>query len=237
MANIALVESTEFTDAWHRFYTNNKQAAYFKDSRVTTHPIEVPINSTADFFSVFDDITYEKGSSVLKQLAHFVGYENHRLGVSNYLKKHAFGNTTLQDFIDAQSETAGRNLSDWSQQWLYKAGFNELTAQFECVDGRISELSITQTAPEEYPQLRQHRVQVALYQLNQDRLSVGSIFDVEIAGELTLVNEAVDADCPAFVFPNHDDYGYARVVLDNAAITAIDGRVHQLEDPLATGYH
>jgi len=233
MANIALVESTEFTDAWHRFFTDNKQAAYFKDSRVTTHPIEVPINSTADFFAVFDAITYQKGSSVLKQLAHFVGYENHRLGVSNYLKKHAYGNTTLQDFVDAQSETAGRNLEDWSQQWLYKAGFNELSAQFECEGTQISELIIRQSASEEYPQLRQHRVQVALYQLQEDKLTVGSVFDVEVGGERTIVNEAVGADCPAFVFPNHDDWGYARVVLDSSAISVINGRLQQLEDPLA----
>ena len=233
MANIALIESTEFTDAWHRFFTDNKQAAYFKDSRVTTHPIEVPINSTADFFSVFDAITYQKGSSVLKQLAHFVGYENHRVGVSNYLKKHAYGNTTLQDFVDAQSESAGRNLNDWSQQWLYKAGFNELSAQFECSENRISELIIKQSAPEEHPQLRQHRVQVVLYHLRQDRLMVGSVFDVEVDGERTEVSEAVGADCPVFVFPNHDDWGYARVVLDDAAISAIEGRLQQLEDPLA----
>ena len=233
MANIALIESTEFTDAWHRFFTENKQAAYFKDSRVTTHPIEVPINSTAEFFSVFDAITYQKGSSVLKQLAHFVGYENHRVGVSNYLKKHAFGNTTLQDFIDAQGQAADRNLDNWSQQWLYKAGFNELAAQFECEDKRITELSIRQSAPKEYPQLRQHRVGVALYHVTDGKLAIGKVFDVEIENAITIVKEAVGADCPAFVFPNHDDWGYARVVLDDVAIDAIDGRIQQLDDPLA----
>jgi len=233
MSNISLVETTEFTDAWHRFYTDNKQAAYFKDSRVTTHPIEVPVNSTADFFKVFDAITYQKGSSVLKQLAHLVGYENFRTGVSNYLKQHAYGNTTLQDFIDAQSAASGRNLDEWSRQWLYEAGFNELSAHFSCADGRITNLSIRQTAPADHPQLRQHRVDVALYMLDGDKLSVGPVCDVEIAGEETAVDEAIGAECPAFVFPNHDDWGYARVVLDDGAIYAIKGRIRQLEDPLA----
>jgi aminopeptidase N len=74
---------------------------------------------------------------------------------------------------------------------------------------------------------------VALYQLHQDRLMVGSVFDVEVEGERTVVSEAIGADCPAFVFPNHDDWGYARVVLDDAAISVIDGRLQQLQDPLA----
>ncbi len=233
MANIALVESTEFKDAWHRFFTADKQSAYRKDSRVTTHPIQVPINSTADFFSVFDEITYEKGSSVLKQLAHFVGYENHRLGVSNYLKEHAYGNTTLQDFIDAQSSSSGLDLDRWSQQWLYQAGFNELTAKFDCEDGLIKELTIHQSAAGAHPQLRQHRVQVALYQLSEDELSLGTIFDVNIGGELTAVSGATGEPCPALVFPNHDDWTYARVVLDETAIKVIEGRIQQLHDPLA----
>ena len=124
----------------------DKQQAYRKDSRVTTHPIQVPINSTADFFSVFDEITYEKGSSVLKQLAHYVGYENHRQGVSNYLKEHAYGNTTLQDFIDAQAVSSGMQLDEWSIQWLYQAGFNELAAEFDCSDDRVTSLNILQSA-------------------------------------------------------------------------------------------
>jgi aminopeptidase N len=233
MANIALVESTEFTDAWHRFFTENKKYAYYKDSRVTTHPIQVPINSTADFFSVFDAITYQKGSSVLKQLAHFVGYENHRIGVSNYLKEHSYGNTTLQDFIDAQSASSGLDLERWSQQWLYQAGFNELAAQFECSDGQLTQLNIVQTAPDAHPQLRQHRVQVALYQLIEDRLTLGDTFDVNVDGEQTSVSEAIGALCPVLVFPNHDDWAYAGVVLNEQDIDVIKGRIQHLQDPLA----
>ena len=233
MAQIAMVESTEFKDAWHPFFIYNKQSAYYKDSRVTTHPIEVPVNSTADFFMVFDDITYDKGSSVLKQLAHFVGYENHRIAVSNYLKEHAYGNTLLQDFIDAQSASAGRDLDPWAQQWLYQAGFNELEARFECEGDKITSLNILQTAPADYPQLRQQRVAVAGYFLDEGQLNVGDIYDVEVKGEITAVDEAIGAACPTFVFPNHDDWGYVQVVLDEQAISAIKGRVQHLENPLA----
>jgi len=232
MANIALVESTEFKDAWHRFFTIDKQDAYYKDSRVTTHPIQVPIYSTADFFSVFDDITYQKGSSVLKQLAHYVGYEKHRLGVSNYLKEHAYANTTLQDFVNAQASSSGIQLGRWSEQWLYQSGFNELKAEFECSDGRISSLTILQTAPAGHPQLRQHRLDVALYHMDDDRLTLGKTYDVQIDGALTQVPDAVGTHCPALVFPNHDDWAYARVALDPLVIDVIKGRIRQLDDPL-----
>jgi len=80
MAMLAKLEVTEFKDTWHGFFTDHKKLAYRRDSRVTTHPIEMPINSTNEFFTVLDDITYEKGSSVLKQLEHFVGIAEKKLG-------------------------------------------------------------------------------------------------------------------------------------------------------------
>ena len=81
-AAMAELQTTEFEDTWHGFFTDAKAEAYQADSRVTTHPVEMPVNSTLEFFEVFDAITYEKGASVLKQLAHYVGEENYRNGVS-----------------------------------------------------------------------------------------------------------------------------------------------------------
>ena len=76
-------------------------------------------------------------------------------------------------------------------------------------------------------------MQVALYQLDGAQLGLGRVFDVEINGAQTLVDEAVGSPCPVLVFPNHDDWGYARVVLDEAAVEVIESRIQQLNDPLA----
>ena len=58
MATLATTEATEFTDAWRSFYARGKQSAYRADQRVTTHPIEVPIPSSANAFDNIDAITY-----------------------------------------------------------------------------------------------------------------------------------------------------------------------------------
>jgi Peptidase family M1 domain len=122
---IARQSMAEFVEVeeWFELTKRGKQEAYHRDSRITTHPIEVPINSTADFFSVFDDITYEKGSSVLKQLAHYVGEENYRLGVSAYLEQYSYGTTGLDDFVGHIAVASDTNLDAWSREWLYEPGF------------------------------------------------------------------------------------------------------------------
>ena len=234
MANIALTETTAFTDAWHRFFTEDKQQAYLRDSRVTTHPIEMRIASTADFFTVFDAITYEKGSSVLKQLAHLVGEERYRQGVAAYLQAHAYDTTELADFIEAQARAAQRPLADWAHQWLNTAGFNTLEPSFVCKGDRLNEMSITQTASLFEPTLRTHTLDVALFVNAADgTLQVGDVLAVEVAGDVTDVAIPEGTPCPVLIFPNHHDWAYAKPRLPESAVQAFAGRINQVNDPLA----
>ncbi len=234
MAHFALVAATEFTDAWHEFYVDNKQRAYVRDAYVTTHPIEVPVRSTADFFSVFDAITYQKGSSVLKQLAHFVGEENFRNGVARYLAQHAYGNTELDDFVDALSQASGRDLEPWARVWLYEPGFNVLHTRFECDGSGITRLVVEQRGHQRETPLRPHRVDVALYIRGRGgRLTLAETLDVSLDGNATVVDAARSQACPALVFPNHADWTFARVALDDAAVAVVRDRLDDVEDPLS----
>jgi aminopeptidase N len=240
MAAMAELATTGFDDVWHGFFTGPKQMAYHADSRVTTHPIEVPVDNTDDFFSVFDAITYQKGSSVLKQLAHYVGEENYRRGVAEYLEAHAWGNTELDDFIAYQARSADpdKDLASWSRDWLYQSGFNTLAAAPVCEQGLLESLTIVQSAPSDHPTLRRHQVDVALYSLDEhDTLRPAQIIPVEIAGAETRIeipgNLAADTPCPAIINPNHQDWTLARIELDQRSLESLDTQLGNIPEPLA----
>lgn len=135
-SHLAAAEATEFSDAWHSFYLSSKQGAYRADELVTTHPIEMPIPDTGAFFRVFDSITYGKGASVLKQLVHFLGPDAFRLGVSRYLKRHAWQNTVLIDFTGALAEAADVDLDPWVQSWLRQPGLNTVSVDLNAKAGK-----------------------------------------------------------------------------------------------------
>lgn len=233
MAAMAAVGTTEFKDTWHGFFTDEKKRAYRKDGLVTTHPIEVPVNSTADFFSVFDAITYQKGSSVLKQLAHYVGEEKYRRGVSAYLKEHLYGTTELADFIRHQEAGAGVDLERWSGDWLYKPGFNTLGVRLNCEDDRLRSLTIVQTAPLEHPYLRQHQLDVALYNVADDgELLAGDVISLRVAGAETAVDLPEGLACPVIVNPNHNDWAFVRISLDDRTASHVGEYLHKLPEPL-----
>ena len=72
-----------------------------------------------------DSLTfYEKGAWALAILKELVGETNFKIAVQNYLKKHAYQNVTLTDFLSAIETQSGHDLSDFRAQWLAQITFN-----------------------------------------------------------------------------------------------------------------
>ncbi|MDH5622161.1 MAG: aminopeptidase N, partial [Gammaproteobacteria bacterium] len=234
MATLALIETTEFRDQWHGYFTDSKKVAYQRDSRVTTHPIEMPVAATDQFTELFDAITYQKGGSVLKQLQHRVGAENYRLGVSAYLKENAYGTTVLADFIGHQGKRAGIDLADWSDAWLMTTGFNTLAVETACDDGELRSLTVVQTASGTSPVLRTHEVELALYGRDADgALTVTNPIPLTITGARTPVDFAAGTACPLLVNPNYNDWTYAKIAISDDDVAVLGEHLGHIEDPLS----
>jgi aminopeptidase N len=233
MGTLATAEATEFKDAWQSFYSSGKQAAYVQDQKVTTHPIEVPVPSTANAFDNIDAITYSKGASTLMQLRHLLGADLFRKGVHNYLVKYQFRNATLDDFIGSLGEAAGRDLAPWTRQWLYQAGVNTIAASYTCKGGKIASFTLYQNAPSAaLPTLREQRVQVTTFKLNGKQFDLARNVAVTYAGASTAVPALVGSACPDLVYPNYQDWGFAKVQLDKRSFDSARGHLAAVPDPL-----
>ncbi|MDG2176185.1 MAG: aminopeptidase N [Gammaproteobacteria bacterium] len=218
MGYLGTVEATEFTNAWDIFYSSGKASAYRADDLVTTHPVS-PGNvlTTSDAFSSFDTITYQKGSALLKQLPYFIGEENFRQGVSNYIKEHSYANASLDDLVDSLADSANLDLSRWKQEWLQTSGANTLRAQFSCKNERITEMRLVQSVPGiavADKVLRSQRTLVGLYRYTDDTMVLGNAIPVTYKGAVTWIPEAVGEPCPDMVFPNENDHAYLVIDLD-----------------------
>jgi len=232
MATLATAEATEFP-AWQSFYSSSKQAAYVQDQRVTTHPIETPVPSTANAFDNIDAITYSKGASTLKQLRHLLGEEVFRQGVHNYLVKYSYQNAKLEDFIGSLGEAAHRDLSGWTHEWLYQPGVDTLTAQYVCKGGKIASFNLHQTAPgTAMPTLREQRVQVGLFHAGAQQMELSKNVAVIYKGADTKVPQLVGEACPDLVYPNYQDWGFVKVQLDKKSFATAQESLGKVQDPL-----
>ncbi|WDE14670.1 aminopeptidase N [Thalassomonas haliotis] len=232
MATLATSEATEFTEVWRTFYAGGKQAAYRQDQRVTTHPIEVPIATSDNAFDNIDAITYSKGASVLKQLRHLLGEETFKRGIHNYLSKNAYQNAELDDFISALAKAADRNLDQWKLDWLYQAGVNTIRADYQCQQGKITGFSIRQTAPENLPTLREQRVQLGLFNRDNNQLALSEQLAVTYKGAVTPVDGLVGHRCPELVYPNYQDWAFVKVNLDGRSFNTAKKQLSKVADPL-----
>ena len=230
MATLALVEATEFAEGRLGAYLSTVRA-YRADERDTTHAIELPTPDTDAAFANFDAITYNKGSATLTQLNHLVGPEAFRRGVSAYLKTHAYGNTTIDDFLSEIGKASGLDLESWAVDWLHRPGTNRVTVDLDCADGKVTGMAVLQTAPSAWWTLRTHRTQLGLYDFGDGEVTIRRV-PVTYAGARTEVEGVTGERCPEFVYANHGDWDYARVGFDREALAALGNRLAAFADPL-----
>ncbi len=221
MGAFTSAEATKFTDAWVAFANRRKAWAYLQDQLPTTHPIVADIVDLEAAKLNFDGITYAKGASVLKQLVAYVGRDAFFEGARRYFRKHAFGNTTLDDLLVELSSTSGRDLSSWAQAWLQTTGVSTLHLE-ETGTG----YEIVQSDP------RPHRLAVGCY----DSDDSGDLVRTHRV-EVDLADERTPVDLPeaALVLLNDDDLTYAKIRLDARSLDTVEATLDRVREPLARG--
>jgi tricorn protease interacting factor F2/3 len=99
----------------------------FGDSLSSTHPVAAPIADPAEIAQIFDEISYGKGSSVLRMIEGYLGEEVFRAGVRRYLERFRYGNARGEDLWAALSETSGRPVGRVLRSWIERAGVPVVT--------------------------------------------------------------------------------------------------------------
>ena len=233
MSVLCQASATRWTGAWTTFCNSEKTWAYRQDQLPSTHPIAADMVDIEAVKVNFDGITYAKGASVLKQLVAWVGQDAFLSALRDYFRAHEYGNTVLADLLGALERASGRDLSDWSAEWLETAGVNTLRGSFEVDgDGAFSSFAVLQEAPAEWPTLRSHRVAVGLYCLVDGRLVRTHREELDVVGAKTEVPALVGHPQPDLVLVNDDDLTFAKIRLDERSLATLIAHVGDLEDSL-----
>ena len=232
-AHHSSTHATRFTDAWTGFTNNRKNWAYRQDQLPSTHPIAADNYDLHAVEANFDGITYAKGASALRQLVAWVGEKDFFAGLRAYFTKHAYGNTELADLLVELEKASGRELGDWSQEWLQTSGVNTLRADFDVDENDVfTRFAIEQTAIEDYPVLRRHRIAIGLYNRIEGQLVRTERFEVDVRGASTPVNDLLDRQVPDLILLNDDDLTYAKIRLDHRSFETLVTSIGTFEDSL-----
>jgi aminopeptidase N len=124
---------------WTQFISDEQQVAFKLDALENTHPIEVPVHHPDEIRTIFDTISYSKGSSVIHMLEHYLGRETFRDGLRLYLKKHAYGNTDTVDLWKSLEEASKKPVKKFMHAWTSLPGYPIVHASVKPKEVTISQ--------------------------------------------------------------------------------------------------
>jgi puromycin-sensitive aminopeptidase len=111
---------------WLAFAATERPWALGVDSLESTRPVEFEVGSPHEANEMFDALTYGKGSSLLRMIEQYIGEEEFRQGVGNYLRKHSYGNTVTADLWEGLNSSSGQPVGDIMDTWILQRGFPQL---------------------------------------------------------------------------------------------------------------
>src|SRR5574342_263713 len=139
MATKAVHKYYPHWDLWDQFLIGETSGAMSLDALKTSHPIDVKVNKPSEVREIFDEISYNKGGTVLRMLENFLGEKDFRNGLKNYLKKHMYGNATTEDLRNSLEKVSRKPVRKMMNSWVKQVGYPIIE-----VDTKGSKLSLTQ---------------------------------------------------------------------------------------------
>lgn len=195
---------------------NSASRVMRNDSLASARQIREPIVRHQDIGSAFNGITYQKGGGVLSMFESFLGKDNFRKGIREYMKTFAFGNTTADDFIgaiaDANPQVAGNDLRAAFNSYIEQPGLPMISAELKC----------TSKGAEVELQQQRYLPTGSLGSTDQTwtiPVCLSSIFDETSTSECFLLKEQRETfalknkSCPKAILPNTGGSGYYRWAL------------------------
>lgn len=123
MATKAVHKYYPYWDLWDQFLIGETSGAMSLDALKTSHPIDVKVHKPSEVREIFDEISYNKGGFVLRMLENFLGEENFRKGLKNYLTKHKYRNATTEDLWDALEKVSKKPVRKMMNSWVRQVGY------------------------------------------------------------------------------------------------------------------
>lgn len=112
-------------DVWLNFINEDLEVGMEYDSLHNSHPIAVEVNNPDEINQIFDQISYNKGASLIRMIESFVGHESFKQGIRAYLNYFEYNNAESADLFLFQKNP--EIISKLAKSWIEKEGFPLIT--------------------------------------------------------------------------------------------------------------
>ncbi|MHB1439905.1 MAG: M1 family metallopeptidase [Cuniculiplasma sp.] len=107
------------------------RGAFTDDSLLSTHPIEANVKEPEEIEQIFDQISYGKGGMILRMIESYVGKEDFRKGLHEYLQKFSYSNAEGADLWRSIAKQSGKPVDKIMESWVKREGYPLLKVTFD----------------------------------------------------------------------------------------------------------
>jgi len=196
------------------------------DETLSARMIRQAVTRSEDIEASFDNqITYYKGSSVFRMFESFVSPERWRAFIHSYLRAHAWGNASADDFLASMTENLGAATTTALRTFLEQPGVPRIAAQLRCEPRKPPSIAITQQralpAGVTDPQPRLWNLPVCI-RYGDARASFQECVSLSTATALfELGSRSSWRGCPTWMIANADAAGYYRSTVDPVLVRGL----------------
>ncbi len=183
--------------------------------------IREPVKNNDDIANVFDAINYSKGGAVLQMLESTLSPDVFRDGIRQYLQRHAWGNATAEDLLQALADAArDPQVADIAQSYIHQPGVPLLKVNWQCQGGTLAvEFHQQRYLPvgSAVDPDQQWKIPVCLTLVHGDRTT----HQCDLVDQRKHSFSYPVEQCPQAIMPNRNGHGYYRWTLDRSEWLAL----------------
>ncbi len=109
-------------DTWDQFLDSMTDTALERDSLNKTFSVEIPSGEHVVINTATAPIIYNKGGSILRQVEGYIGAENFKEGLRDYLNKHSYGCAASHHLWEAFERVSEKPIVEMMKGWIENPG-------------------------------------------------------------------------------------------------------------------
>lgn len=172
-----------------RFLMAHYPSAYDIDRSAGAHPIQQPLDNLRNAGSVYGAIIYQKAPIMMRNLETWMGADNFKKGLNNYLKTYAYQNATWDDLVKSLKAYASEDLEVWNNAWIKTAGMPEIDVTQD-PDGKKFLSIVNDSTGVVWPQVVTYRIKAGDTNVTQEvvfRITPRALLSKWVAPEMQLI--------------------------------------------------
>jgi alanyl aminopeptidase len=225
--------AAKMVDAWRPAFgaileqMAGEQGVMDTDALETARAVREPVRTTNEAREAFDGMTYDKGAAVLRMLESWVGPDTFRRGIQKYLNDNAWKNARASDLFKAIDFVSAQTIAPLANPFLDQTGVPELFLSWTCSGPAAGKLELRQSEwrPLGEDRAGGPRAWTLPVCVSSDTQHARTCFTV---GAEPLAR-SLGSSCPSWVYPNADQAGYYRFVLDRRQLLSLAGAGRSLD--------